>query len=73
MGSLAGNLDVKSQTGGTTKQDFPNGMVMAYRVVTLSKTGWWWDRHITVQGILPFGGGTTTPTDEDYFVRIPDS
>jgi hypothetical protein len=64
VGSLAGSLDVKTQTGGTTKQDFPNGMILAYRVVTLRRTGWLWWRHISVED-------SVQSADEDYFVRIP--
>jgi hypothetical protein len=72
LASLAGHLDVKTQTGGTSKQDWPNGMVLAFRVVTLGKRGWWWWRHIVVQGILPVGPDDfeTILTPDDYFVRF---
>ena len=47
-------------------------MVLAFRVVTLGTKGWFWWRHLTVQGIRSAG-----PADieafldpEDYFAPI---
>jgi len=65
VASLAGRLDVKKQTGGTSKQEYPSGMVLAYRVVTLGKSGWFYWRHITVRSVR----GTSAP-DLDYFDKI---
>jgi hypothetical protein len=50
-------------------------MVLAYRVVTLGKSGWFYWRHVTVRSFR----GTSTPDHnyidailqpDDYFVRF---
>jgi hypothetical protein len=69
VASLAGCLDVKKQTGGTSKQDFPSGMVLAFRAVTLGKRGWWWWQHFTVQGVQSIDVESFLDSG-DYFALI---
>ena len=69
---LAGHLDVKTQKGGTSKQEFPSGMVLAFRAVTLGRRGWWWWRHIAVQGLSSLDAFDIESTldSSDYFAPI---
>jgi len=72
VASLAGHLDVRRQTGGTSKQDYPTGMILAYRIVTLSRRGWWFWRHFAVRGITRVNDSYVDEVLEpdDYFVTF---
>jgi hypothetical protein len=77
IASLAGHLDIKSQTGGTSKQDFPSGMVLGFRVVTLGRKGWFWWRHVVAEAVDPVGDASLAVVheddldeDDDYFVEL---
>lgn len=72
VASFSGHLDIKKQSGGTSKQDFPNGMILAYRVVTLGTKGWWYWRHLNVRAINPLDANYLEATlqEDDYFVRF---
>lgn len=70
VASLAGHLDVKRQVGGTSKQEYPNGMVLAYRIVTLSTRGWWYWRHFTVRGTVDDSYLDAVLKPDDYFVKF---
>ena len=70
VASLAGRLDFHSKTGSTFMQNFPQEFVLAYRIVTLGKSGWFFWRHFVVHGVLPVSGSTAEDFlgPEDYFV-----
>ena len=70
--SFAGHLDVKKQSGGISKQDFPEGIILAYRVVTLGMKGWWYWRHLNVRAINAPNPNYIEDIlrPEDYFVRF---
>jgi hypothetical protein len=72
VASLAGRLNFHSKTGSTFMQNFPKEFVLAYRVVTLGTSGWWFWRHPTVDGILPVGRSTAEDffDPDDYFVSF---
>jgi len=72
VASLTGRLDVKRQVGGTSKQEFPSGMVLAYRVVTLGTRGWWFWRHMTVRTVRGIDDNhlDSILEPDDYFVMF---
>jgi len=72
VASLAGHLDIKRQTGGTSKQEYPTGMVLAYRIITLGTRGWWFWRHLTVRGITGVDDSLieTALEPDDYFIMF---
>lgn len=73
IASLAGRLNFHSKTGSTFMQNFPKEFVLAYRVVTLGTTGWWFWRRPAVEEILPVGRDSSFEDSlepDDYFVSF---
>lgn len=74
VASCAGRLNVHRQSGSLTKQEYPNRVVIAYRVLTLGTRGWWWWREIAVRsapdGPLSAHAESVALSDVDYFVQF---
>ena len=53
IASFAGRLGVKTQSGGVSKQEYPDGMVLGFRIVTLGAKGFFLWRRIIVEQAGP--------------------
>jgi len=66
IASLAGHLSVQTQSGGISKQEYPDGLVVGFRIVTLGEKGFFLWRRVVVE----LAGPTAGPAYRD--VREPD-
>jgi hypothetical protein len=75
LASFGADFHLKQQSASVAHNSFPSGFSIAFRLIKLGRRGWFWWKHITIEGIRPIG-----PDDEemllgpdDYFAPLPDA
>lgn len=67
IGSLSGNISVAQASAGATLKSFPDGSVIAARVLYLGTRGWFWWREFEV-----FGAVEASPEEAEEIVMKPE-
>ena len=73
LASFGVDFTLHGESRGIVNHNFPNGFILALRVIKLGERGWWWWRRVVVEGIEPIEVDDPEPflTEEDYFAVLP--
>jgi hypothetical protein len=72
LASFAVDLNVHEESHEAANESYPNGFTIAFRVLKLGTRGWFWWKHIVVEGIVEVTDEDqeTLLDDDDYFVLL---
>jgi hypothetical protein len=75
LASFAADFDVAHKSQAVSENAYPNGFTVAFRVLKLGKRGWFWWRHITIEGITDVTevDEESLLTPDDYWALMPDA
>jgi hypothetical protein len=79
LASFAADADFSREDAALTREGYPQGFCVAFRVITLVPRGWLWWRRVEVAGIEPLSAETIEgvreagTSENDFFAPFPDA
>jgi hypothetical protein len=75
LASFAANLDLEDQSGAITREEYPDGFIVSYRVIELGKRGSFWWRHWVTMGVTAMSREEEEMQllSGDYFAAFDDA